>query len=143
MAAGHVPAAAPGEALHGDETILLVEDDDSVRQMVREVLVHYGYTVLEARNGREAVDLCGRHPGAVHMMLTDVVMPGMSGKELSEKVTPLQPEMKVLFMSGYTSDAILQREVLDPGVAFIQKPFAVASLARKTREVLDSGTTTH
>ncbi len=77
------------------------------------------------------------------MTLTDVVMPGMSGKELSEKVAPLQPEMKVLFMSGYTSDAIVHQGVLAPGVAFIQKPFAVASLARKTREVLDSGTTTH
>jgi two-component system cell cycle sensor histidine kinase/response regulator CckA len=129
--------ALPSEELRGSETILVVEDEELVREMIREILVQYGYTVLEARSGGEAVDLCSRHQGTIHLMLTDVVMPGMNGVELSKRLAPIQPEMRVLFMSGYTADAIVHQGVLDSGIAFIQKPFAIASLTHKVREVLD------
>jgi len=132
----------PSEELRGSETILVVEDEDLVRQMVREILVQYGYSVLEARSGGESVDLCSRHQGTIHLMLTDVVMPGMNGVELSKRLAPIQPEMKVLFMSGYTANAIAHQGFLDPGIAFIQKPFTMDSLAHKVREVLGSGAAT-
>jgi hypothetical protein len=118
-----------------------VEDEELVREMVREILGHYGYTVLEARSGAEAVDLCSRHRGTIHLMLTDVVMPGMSGVELSKRLAPMQPEMKVLFMSRYTADAIVHQGILESGIAFIQKPFSMDSLTHKVREVLGSGAT--
>ena len=132
-------APVPSEEYRGSETVLVVEDEDSVRDMIREILAEYGYDVLEARSGREAVDLCSRHQGTIHMMLTDVVMPGMNGVELSKRLAPMQPEMKVLIMSGYTADAIAHQGMLDPGIAFLQKPFAMDTLAHKVREVLDSG----
>ncbi|MFA6147900.1 MAG: response regulator [bacterium] len=132
----------PSEKLRGSETILVVEDEDLVRKMVREILGQYGYTVLEARSGGEAVDLCSRHQGTIHLMLTDVVMPGMNGVELSKRLAPVKPEMKVLFMSGYTANAIVHQEILESGIAFLQKPFTMASLARKVREVLGSGAAT-
>jgi two-component system cell cycle sensor histidine kinase/response regulator CckA len=131
-------AALPSEELRGSETVLVVEDEDLVREMVREILEQYGYTVLEARSGGEAVDLCSRHHGAIHMMLTDVVMPGMNGVELSKRLAPMKLEMKVLFMSGYTTHAALHQGILEPGVAFIHKPFSMDSLAHKVREVLDT-----
>ena len=129
--------APPLEGLRGSETILVVEDERLVGEMIREILAQYGYTVLEARSGGEAVDLCSRHPGTIHLMLTDVVMPGMNGVELSERLAPTQPGMKVLFMSGYTADAIVHQGILESGLAFIQKPFAMATLTHKVREVLD------
>ena len=135
--------ALPSGDLRGSETILVVEDEELVRQMVREILVQYGYTVLEARSGGEAVDLCSRHQGPVHLMLTDVVMPGMNGMELSKRLAPIQPRMKVLFMSGYTANAIVFQGILELGIAFIHKPFTMDSLARKVREVLGSGTATN
>jgi CheY-like chemotaxis protein len=125
--------------LRGSETILVVEDEELVRQMIREILERYGYGVLEAGSGGEAVDLCSRHQGTIHLMLTDVVMPGINGVELSKRMAPMQPEMKVLFMSGYTANAIAHQGVLDPGVSFIHKPFSISSLAHKVREVLGSG----
>jgi CheY-like chemotaxis protein len=133
--------ALPLEELRGSETVLVVEDEELVREMVREILGHYGYTVLEARSGAEAVDLCSRHRGTIHLMLTDVVMPGMSGVELSKRLAPMQPEMKVLFMSRYTADAIVHQGILESGIAFIQKPFSMDSLTHKVREVLGSGAT--
>ncbi len=129
------------EELRGDETVLVVEDDDSVRQLVRRILGRYGYAVLEAARGEEAFDLCRRHRGPIHLMLTDVVMPGITGMTLSKELASVQPRMKVLFMSGYTAETIAHRGILDPGVAFIQKPFTMAALAGKVREVLDSETT--
>lgn len=132
----------PSEELRGSETILVVEDEDLVREMIREILEQYGYTVLEARSGGEAVDLCSRHQGTIHLMLTDVVMPGMNGMELSKRLAPVHPGMKVLFMSGYTANAIAHQGFLDPGIAFIHKPFTMASLAHKVREVLGSGSAT-
>ena len=122
----------------GSETILLAEDEEVVRNLVRTVLLRNGYTVLEARNGEDALLVSARNPGVIHLMLTDTVMPGMSGRELADKLAPTRPEMKVLYMSGYTRDSIIQHGVLEPGTAFIQKPFLPDALVRKVREVLRS-----
>jgi PAS domain S-box-containing protein len=126
------------ERFEGVETVLLVEDEEAVRDMVSEMLGESGYKVLEAKNGREALTLSKQYDGEIHLMLTDVVMPEMSGRELAEQLTPLRQEMKVLYMSGYTDDAIVHHGVLDEGTAFIGKPFSPHSLARKVREVLDA-----
>ncbi|HXG94318.1 MAG TPA: ATP-binding protein [Blastocatellia bacterium] len=119
------------------ETILLVEDEAVVRKLVREVLEMNGYNVLEAINGHEALAICQSHPGLIHLLLTDVVMPQMSGRELAERFNALRSETKVLYMSGYTDDAIVHRGVGGAKIAFIQKPFTPDSLAAKVREVLD------
>jgi hypothetical protein len=120
------------------ETVLLVEDEDEVRAAVCESLRIRGYIVLEARHGREAVMLCRRHAGPIHLLLTDVVMPQMTGPELVQRVSPLHPEMKVLYISGYTSDALHQRNLMEPGTAFLQKPFTPDALAQQVRAVLDT-----
>ncbi len=121
----------------GTETILLVEDEDSVRNLVRDILQMNGYTVFDARDGREALDLCGQHPEHIHLLLTDVIMPQMSGRELAEKMTSLKPQTKILFMSGYTDDALLHQNARVPAVSYLQKPFTPETLTRKVREVLD------
>ncbi|MDX6501468.1 MAG: hypothetical protein QOG23_4728 [Blastocatellia bacterium] len=126
------------ESLQGTETVLLVEDEEVVRDMATEILRDAGYHVLEARHGPEALILGRRHAGAIHLMLTDVVMPQMSGRELAEQLTPLRRDMKVLYMSGYTDDAIVHHGVLEEGTAFIGKPFTPSALARKVREILDA-----
>ena len=128
-----VPAA---EALRGPETILVVEDQEEVRKLAVECLESYGYQVLEARSSSDALLLASHHEGPIHLLLTDVVMPQMGGKELAESLKPLRPEMKVLYMSGYTRDAIVHHGVLDSGVNFIAKPFAPDALALKVRIVL-------
>jgi len=122
----------------GTETVLLVEDEETVRDMTREILQESGYQVLEARHGQEALRIAGQYPGAIHLMLSDVVMPQMSGRELAEQLTPLRKDMKVLYMSGYTDDAIVHHGVLEAGVAFIEKPFTPNGLARKVRETLNA-----
>ena len=127
------PAAVAG----GTETILLVEDEEGVRELARDILRASGYTVLEARNGAEALLLCERHQGPLDMLLTDVVMPRMSGRELAERLAPLRPELSVLFMSGYTDDAVIRHGVLAAGTAFLQKPFTPAALVLRVRETLD------
>jgi two-component system, cell cycle sensor histidine kinase and response regulator CckA len=124
--------------LQGSETVLLVEDETEVRAAVLESLEMRGYTVLKARHGREALQICRRHRGPIHLLLTDVMMPQMTGPELAQHLAPLRPAMKVLYMSGYTSDALAQRQVVDPGTPFLQKPFTPDALARKVREVLDT-----
>jgi signal transduction histidine kinase len=121
----------------GTETVLLVEDDQSVRELSHRVLEYQGYTVLEARNAEEALQLSIRYPKPVHLLLVDVVMPGMNGRALAEELAKTRPDMKTLFMSGYTGNAIARHGVLDPGVAFIQKPFSPAILTRRVREILD------
>jgi CheY-like chemotaxis protein len=122
---------------HGRETILLAEDEDLVRKLAREVLETLGYQVLEAMNGGAALLLCERHQEKIHLLISDVVMPEMSGRELAERLAQLRPDMKVLFMSGYTDNAIVHQGILDEGADFIQKPFSPDALARKVRDVLD------
>jgi len=124
--------------LGGSETILLVEDEVGVRELARRVLAERGYTVLAAPNGQTALDLATHHPDPIHLLLSDVVMPGISGRALAEQLHQTRPDLKVLFMSGYTDEAIAQHGILAPGVSLLQKPFSLTSLARKVREVLDS-----
>ena len=121
----------------GHETILLVEDEASLREVVDRMLKAMGYMVLKAASGSEALLICQKFEGEIHLLLTDVVMPQMSGRQLAEQLLGLRPSMQVLFMSGYTDDAIVHHGVLDPGTQFISKPFTTAELARKVRNVLD------
>ena len=123
------------------ETVLLVEDAQRVRAVVREILEMNGYAVLEARHGAEALEISSRHQGPIHLMVTDVVMPQMSGRELAQRLAPLRPDMRVLYMSGYTDDAIVRHGVLGAGMAFLSKPFTPDALAVKVREVLDTART--
>jgi len=132
------PGAVHTKSVRGSETILLVEDENSVRRLAHSILRANGYTVLEARQSKEALLLSGQHEGPIHLMVTDIVMPGMSGRDLAERLKPSRPNMQVLFMSGYTDKAIVHHGELDPGTAFLQKPFTPEALARKVREVLDS-----
>jgi GAF domain-containing protein/CheY-like chemotaxis protein len=132
------PKAALAQVPQGTETILLVEDEEAVRELARDILQANGYTVLDTQHGGEALLTCERHAGPIQLMVTDAVMPQMSGRELGERLAPLRPEMKVLYMSGYTDDAVVRHGVLDSGTAFLQKPFTPDMLARKVREVLDA-----
>jgi two-component system, cell cycle sensor histidine kinase and response regulator CckA len=122
----------------GDETVLLVEDEPEVRSLVQRILKTQGYTVVTAANPDEALAIAREFRGPIQLMVTDVVMPGMSGLQLAERLNPTRPDMKVLFVSGYTNDAIGHQGVLDPGTAFLQKPFTPNALARKVREVLEA-----
>jgi two-component system cell cycle sensor histidine kinase/response regulator CckA len=125
--------------LNGTETILLVEDDEMVRSLTSELLQMRGYTVLPAREGEEALSICRDYEGPIHLLLTDVVMPGANGRELSEQVSYLRPETKAMFMSGYTEDAIVRHGVLISEMPFLRKPFTPQLLAEKIREVLRDG----
>jgi two-component system, cell cycle sensor histidine kinase and response regulator CckA len=120
----------------GSETVLLVEDEESVRQLVRDTLEARGYKVLEAENGEAGLQTAKEFAGTIDVIITDVVMPGMSGRELAQRVTEARPETKVLYLSGYTEEAIAHEGALDPGTAFLQKPFTLQVLSRKVREVL-------
>jgi CheY-like chemotaxis protein len=133
-----VPEAPVGVADGGSETILLVEDEEVVRILEREVLERHGYNVLEAAGPEQARELAHGHRGAIHLLLTDVVMPGMSGDKLAELLLTERPEMKVIFASGYAADMIAQRGLLAPGTAFLPKPLTPASITAKVREVLDA-----
>ena len=134
-AAESVPVAAP-PAL-GSETVLLVEDESDLRELAGEVLAARGYAVLQAGAPAEALQLAERHAGPIHLLVTDVVMPGMSGRELADRLLRAYPALRVLFMSGYTDTAIVHHAVLDPGTPFLHKPFTPDALARKVRDVLD------
>ncbi len=133
-----VPAAAKPALTRGSETVLLVEDEDQVRAVGCAILRRHGYKVLEAANGGEAFLIARDFPDEIHLLLTDVVMPRVSGRKLAEQLAPQRPAMRVLFASGYTDDAIVRHGVLEAGVAFIQKPFKPDALVRKVREVLDA-----
>ena len=132
--------AQESNAPRGTETILLVEDEDVVRGLTRKILMQAGYNVLDARSGDEAIRLCATHAGPIDLLLTDVVMPEVSGKEVADRLLELRPSIHVLYMSGYTDEAIVQHGVLDANVKFIQKPFTWVGLTRKVREVLNSKT---
>ncbi|MEW6376940.1 MAG: PAS domain S-box protein [Thermodesulfobacteriota bacterium] len=121
----------------GNETVLVVEDDEAVRKLAVKVLEKQGYNVLEASNGTDALEICEKQKGSIHMILTDVVMPEMNGRQLVERFRQVYPYFKVLYMSGYTDNTIVHHGVLEKGVNYIQKPFTPEALARKVREVLD------
>jgi len=127
------PVAAP---VSGTETILVAEDEQIVRVLVRKVLEQAGYMVLLAGGGAEALQLAERHPGPIQLLVTDVVMPGMSGRELARRLVERRPMTKVLYLSGYADDAVERHGALDPGTAFMQKPFSPSALASRVREVL-------
>jgi CheY-like chemotaxis protein len=126
----------PSSIKQGSETILLVEDDDQVRRVVSGVLSRNGYQVLQAANAREALAIADQFPNPIHLLLTDLVLPRMSGTELAQKVQARRTGLRVLCMSGYTDDAAYGSGLLEPGTAFLQKPLTPDSLLRKVREVL-------
>jgi CheY-like chemotaxis protein len=140
-----VAAGQGGKSFHGisdmprgTETVLLVEDDEAVRALSRHVLERCGYTVLAADNGEAALQAAKSHAGPIHVVVTDVVMPGMGGREAAGKLAEFRPGVRVLYLSGYTDDAVVRHGVLESEVQFLQKPFAPAALAQKVREVLDA-----
>jgi two-component system, cell cycle sensor histidine kinase and response regulator CckA len=128
----------PVRPVGGSETILIVEDDESVAKLIRTLLQHAGYTVLEARNGTDALNLLTAHSGSVHLVVTDMVMPQMSGWELLQKVGEFRPGLKALFMSGYTDNALLRHGMATSRTPFLQKPFTPTELVSKVREVIDA-----
>jgi PAS domain S-box-containing protein len=132
-----LPSASPAASLQGDETVLVVEDESSVQGVIERVLSGNGYRVLLACEGGEALRISGEHAGPIDLLITDVVMPGMGGREVASRLETARPGLKVLFMSGYTENAVSHHGVLDAGLAFLQKPFLSDALLRKVREVLD------
>ena len=134
-----LPPEAPAEerATEGTEVILLVEDEDSVRDLTRRILALAGYQVLSARDANEALEVSAQHPERIDLLLTDVIMSGLSGPRLAETLLTIRPKVAVLFMSGYNEDTILRQGVLMHGVAYLQKPFTPAALLRRVRQALD------
>jgi signal transduction histidine kinase/ActR/RegA family two-component response regulator len=124
--------------LHGTETILLVEDQDEVRRVAHRILVRFGYHVIEARNAGEALLTCEQYARKIHLLLSDVIMPLLGGRQLAERLLQVRPGLKVLFMSGYTENTIIHHGILDAGVEYVQKPLVPDTLGRRVREVLDS-----
>ncbi len=129
-----VESAAP----RGSETVLVVEDEETLREIVREALQASGYNVLEARHGAEALRICESHATPIHLVITDIVMPGFGGRDLGERIRSSRPEIRMLYMSGYTDDTVVRHGVLTAEVAFLQKPFTLDALGRKVRAVLDT-----
>jgi PAS domain S-box-containing protein len=127
----------PTQSQAGWETVLVVEDQQSVRGFVRNLLMLNGYRVLEAADGSEAMNICRQHPGEIQLVVTDLVMPGMSGRVLAERIAKEQPKVKILYMSGYTDDSVVHTGVAQAGLAFLQKPFSPTTFTHKVREVLD------
>jgi two-component system, cell cycle sensor histidine kinase and response regulator CckA len=136
-----VPAVRDGKSemqipQRGSETILLVEDEKGVRELAREYLASSGYTVIEAEDGHTALELAAMHVGQIHLLLTDVVMPGISGRELAERVSQIRPGIKIIYMSGYTDQAVVHHGILQNDAVLLQKPFTLMTLAGKLREML-------
>ena len=131
------PAVAVG-APRGNETVLVAEDEADVRELVRDILQSFGYTVLVATHPADAALIAERHAGPIHLLLTDVIMPGGTGRDLAERLRPLRPEMRILYMSGYPGDAIVHHGRLERGTEYLQKPFAPDDLGAKVRAVLDA-----
>jgi two-component system cell cycle sensor histidine kinase/response regulator CckA len=125
--------------IRGTETILVVEDEDTIRELAEEILQTCGYMVLTAHNGQEALTICEDHCGAIDLLLTDVIMPRMNGRDLAERLIRRWPKIKVLYVSGYTDDFVVHRGELDEGTAFLQKPFSAKTLTEKIRCILDLG----
>jgi PAS domain S-box-containing protein len=134
------PALSLDAVVGGSETVLLVEDEAALRSLAQEILREQGYKVLAAGSGAEALELAHSHKAPIHLLVTDVVMPGMDGRELADRLVPVHAETRCLFMSGYTDDAVVRRGVREEGVPFLQKPFTIDALALKVREVLDHPT---
>jgi PAS domain S-box-containing protein len=132
------PSHVPVEIHRGSETVLVVEDEEIVRTFASTELRSVGYSVLEAQSAQEATRICQEHRGPIHLLLTDVVMPGLNGRELAERLALLRPDMRILYMSGHTDDAVFRHGLLDRSVAFLQKPFSLESLARKVRDTLSN-----
>ena len=134
-----VPEEGPGPLLRGVETVLLVEDEASLRELLREALEANGYSVLVAREGAEALRIAEAHAGAIQIIVTDVVMPGMIGPKIVELVAQTRPTMKVLYISGYSDESVVRHGLVGPGRAFLSKPFGPEVLLRRVREALDAG----
>jgi two-component system, cell cycle sensor histidine kinase and response regulator CckA len=132
------PAAEEPSSLRGQETVMVVEDEDSVRELVRQVLEGHGHAVLTARHGRDALLMAERYERPIDLLVTDVVMPEMGGGELVERLVARRPDLKVLYMSGYTNDEVLRRGVPEGGTSFLHKPFTADELMRRVREVLEA-----
>jgi two-component system cell cycle sensor histidine kinase/response regulator CckA len=132
---GHDQGSERRSKLRGSETILLVEDEKGVRELAREYLEMSGYTVIEAEDGHTALELATMHSGPIHLLMTDVVMPGISGRELAERVSQVRPGIKILYMSGYTDQAVVHHGILDADTVLLQKPFTLTTLATKLREI--------
>jgi CheY-like chemotaxis protein len=134
------PAKTQPQEAGGSETVLLVEDEESVRELVRLTLASRGYKIIEAENGEcglRAAETCKDH---IDILITDVVMPGMGGRELAKRLLAIRPDLSVLYLSGYTEDTVITQGVLGPNIAFLQKPFTLQNLAKKVREVLRART---
>jgi len=131
-------AAEADQPSPGHETILLVEDEENLRRLARQYLENQGYNVIDAPDGSNAIQISQAHKGPIHLLLTDVIMPGMNGRELANKVSPTRPEMRVLYMSGYTENHIGHNGTLDEGITLLQKPFTLPALKAKVREMLDT-----
>jgi CheY-like chemotaxis protein len=134
---------APTHSLEGNETILLVEDAEFVRAIVAEILEPHGYTILAESNGADALAIAQKREGAIDLLLTDVVMPGMNGRELAESLTRQYPDVKVLFSSGYPADTLVRNGIAEGTTRFIEKPYLPVALARAVREILDEDPDSH
>ena len=128
-----------GDAVRGNETILIVEDEITILELITVILKNKGYNVLVADTPNAALEIIRTQAGSIHLVITDVIMPQMNGRDLMERIAQLQPGIKCLFMSGYTADIIARQGILESGLQFIEKPFSVIGLCSKVREVLDQG----
>jgi DNA-binding NtrC family response regulator len=131
------PAVEQSDSFRGEETVLVVEDEDGVRELVKQILEDHGHAVLSARHGRDAMLIAERYERPIDLLVTDVVMPEMGGGELAEKLMARRPDLKVLYISGYTNDEVLRRGIRGAPATFLHKPFTTDGFMRRVREVLE------